>query len=216
MPTTISGITSSNPYRTSNPFDCLKLALTLTSRETSQSTSAHTETFRSTALYMLESLTTMPTEDEHLNGFWAGEPPQRSVRVGNSGKAANKKRKRTAKEAGELDTSTGIFDDSDDDDDLEDGVATTSTAPKTTGLHELRNLQMHRKVFSSAWRNFLATGLGEEEVKRVLVMLHRQVLPHLVEPGMLVDFLADCTDYGGTVALLALNGLFTLITRHGL
>lgn len=157
----------------------------------------------------------MPTEDEHLNGFWAGEPPQKVARSGKSGKTASKKRKRSAKDVGELDTSTGIFDDSDDDD-MEDGLASTAVTTKASGQHVLRNLQMHRKAFSSAWRNFLATGLGEEDVKRVLVMLHRQVLPHLVEPGMLVDFLADCTDYGGTVALLALNGLFTLITQHGL
>lgn len=138
----------------------------------------------------------MPTEDEHLNGFWAGEPPQKNARGGKSAKSVNKKRKRSAKDPGEIDTSTGIFDDSEDDDDTESGVPDSAATTKARGQHELRNLQMHRKVFSSAWRNFLATGLDEEEIKRVLVMLHRQVLPHLLDPGMLVDFLADCTDYG--------------------
>lgn len=145
---------------------------------------------------MLESLTTMPTEDEHLNGFWAGEAPMKSSRAGKANKVSAKKRKRSAKDSGEIDTSTGIFDDSDDDE--SDGGANedSALAAKKSGQHELRNLQGHRKAFSDAWRTFLATGLSEDDVKRVLVMLHRQVLPHLVAPAMLVDFLADCTDYG--------------------
>ena len=147
---------------------------------------------------MLESLTTMPTSEEDLNGFWAGEPPMKSARGGKSSQNG-KKRKRPGKDVGDIDTSTGIFDDSDDDDSdngLSSSTAAALVAAKASGQHELRNLQMHRKAFSSAWRSFLGTGLVEEDVKRVLVMLHRQVLPHLVEPGMLVDFLADCTDYG--------------------
>lgn len=175
-----------------------------TCSELSQLASAQTGTFRSTALFMLESLTTMPTEAEHLNGFWAGEPPLKIVRAGKSGQDGNKKRKRSAKISGEIDTSTGIFDDSDDDE-SDNGLPKATTVTKGAGQHELRNLQMHRKAFSSAWRSFLGTSLSEDDVKRVLVMLHRQVLPHLVEPGMLVDFLADCTDYGESYESIPLH-----------
>ena len=158
---------------------------------------------------MLESLTTMPTSEEDLNGFWAGEPPLKSARGGKSGQSGNKKRKRSGKDIGDIDTSTGIFDDSDDDESDNGLPSSTAVAAKATGQHELRNLQMHRKAFSSAWRSFLGTGLVEEDVKRVLVMLHRQVLPHLVEPGMLVDFLADCTDYGESDVNASSSWLFT-------
>lgn len=163
--------------------------------EISQTSAARTDIFRSTALFMLESLTTMPTLEEDLNGFWAGEPSTKVRKINKSTKVNSKKRKRVNGDSGELDTSTGIFDDSDDDE-SDNGESSTQTVRKTA-QHELRNLQAHRKVFSDAWRNFLATGLNEDDVKRVLVMLHRQVLPHLLEAGILVDFLADCTDYGG-------------------
>lgn len=150
---------------------------------------------------MLESLTTMPTLDEHLNAFWAGEPSLRAKK-GKSSKQNGKKRKRSGAGVAEIDTSTGIFDDSDDDE-SDGGLDCNGKQEKTSsGLHELRTLSAHRKVFSTAWRTFLATGLSEDEIKRVLVMLHRQVLPHLLEPGMLVDFLADCTDYGKSPSLI--------------
>lgn len=137
----------------------------------------------------------MPTLDEHLNAFWAGEPSLK-VRKGKGSKPNGKKRKRSGAGVPELDTSTGIFDDSDEDD-SDGGIGANGKPEKASnGLHELRRLSAHRKMFSTAWRTFLSTGLSEEEIKRVLVMLHRQVLPHLLEPGMLVDFLADCTDYG--------------------
>lgn len=136
----------------------------------------------------------MPTLDEHLNAFWAGEPSLKA-RKPKSSRQHGKKRKRGGASTAELDTSTGIFDDSDEEE-SDDGSKSDSKPEKVSGLHELRTLHAHRKIFSSAWRTFLATGLNEDEIKRVLIMLHRQVLPHLLEPGMLVDFLADCTDYG--------------------
>jgi U3 small nucleolar RNA-associated protein 19 len=153
--------------------------------------------FRATTLFMLESLTTMPTEEAQLNAFWAGEPTSKqSKRSSSSRGGPSKKRKRVQKDMGEIDTSTGIFDDSEDDTSDEAEAQVTSQLVKKMGQHELLTLAAHRKAFSAAWRAFLGTGLTEDEIKRVLVMLHRQVLPHLVEPGMLVDFLADCTDYG--------------------
>lgn len=53
--------------------------------------------------------------------------------------------------------------------------------------------------------------------RRVLARLHKDVLPHLSpSPAMVHDFLTDCLDLGGVEALLALQGLHTLITRHNL
>jgi U3 small nucleolar RNA-associated protein 19 len=38
----------------------------------------------------------------------------------------------------------------------------------------------------------------------------------MAEPKLLMDFLTDSYNVGGAVSLLALNGLFTLITEHNL
>ena len=53
-------------------------------------------------------------------------------------------------------------------------------------------------------------------LKQVLVQLHSKVMPNLPSPLLLSDFLSGCLDQGGLVGMLALNGIFTLVTRHGL
>lgn len=155
----------------------------------------------------------MPTEDSDINAFWAGEPKNKIGKLVKGKAKAGQKRKR--KQQVEADGSTGIFDDSDDSSEGE-AEASGVVQPKRIGQHELFNLVMHKRVFNDAWTAFLGLSLSEDDIKRVLVMLHRQVMPHLVDPAILIDFLADCCDYGGTLALLALNGLFTLITKHRL
>ncbi|WFD29690.1 Maturation and nuclear export of 40S ribosomal subunits interacting protein [Malassezia sp. CBS 17886] len=95
----------------------------------------------------------------------------------------------------------------------------------------VHSLAMQRQAFSAAWLGLLlpqthrdASGalqvhggrLSLAETHSVLVLLHTQILPHLAQPTMLHDFLVDCLDAGGTTALLALNGLFTLIVSHNL
>lgn len=155
----------------------------------------------------------MPTDSSNINAFWAGEPKNRIGKTVKIKSKSSRKRKRVSEDLG--DGSTGMFDNSDDSS-QEDEPQSGPAQLKRVGQHELFSLAAHRKVFSEAWSALLGLGLAEDDIKRVLVMLHRQIMPHLVEPSILIDFLADCCDYGGTLALLALNGLFTLISRHRL
>lgn len=73
-----------------------------------------------------------------------------------------------------------------------------------------------RKAFSQVWLGFLRHPLDGTTYKDILSSMHVNLLPHLVEPRLLIDFLVQAYDQGGVVALLALNGLFTLITKHNL
>lgn len=41
-------------------------------------------------------------------------------------------------------------------------------------------------------------------------------MPALPNPLLLADFLTSCLDQGGMLGILALNGIFTLVTKHGL
>ncbi|KAM6155349.1 nucleolar complex protein 4 homolog isoform 2-T2 [Rhynchocyon petersi] len=52
--------------------------------------------------------------------------------------------------------------------------------------------------------------------KKVLVIMHDAILPHLAQPTLLMDFLTSAYDVGGAISLLALNGLFILIHQHNL
>uniref|UniRef100_A0A8B9HCW3 CCAAT-binding factor domain-containing protein n=1 Tax=Astyanax mexicanus TaxID=7994 RepID=A0A8B9HCW3_ASTMX len=52
--------------------------------------------------------------------------------------------------------------------------------------------------------------------KKVLVILHDTIMPHMSDPTLMIDFLTAAYDVGGAVSLLALNGLFVLIHKHNL
>uniref|UniRef100_A0A670JLB0 CCAAT-binding factor domain-containing protein n=1 Tax=Podarcis muralis TaxID=64176 RepID=A0A670JLB0_PODMU len=62
-------------------------------------------------------------------------------------------------------------------------------------------------------QNFLLPG---SLYKKVLVILHDSILPHMNEPTLMIDFLTVAYDVGGAISLLALNGLFVLILEHNL
>lgn len=91
---------------------------------------------------------------------------------------------------------------------------------KRAGNEKIKNnvldLKQHRKVFSTAWIAFLALPLTSEIHKKVLLNLHSDVLPHMTDPKLLMDFLTDSYNTGGVTSLLALNSLFVLIHKHNL
>ncbi|KAJ2785458.1 Maturation and nuclear export of 40S ribosomal subunits interacting protein [Coemansia javaensis] len=74
----------------------------------------------------------------------------------------------------------------------------------------------HRKAFSEAWLAFMRQPLMPDMYKQILLTMHRRIIPHMVDPKALMDFLSSAYDAGGSTSLLALNGLFTLITEHNL
>ena len=78
---------------------------------------------------------------------------------------------------------------------------------------ELKN---HQKAFSSAWLALLRLPLSSEVHKKVLLNLNTDVLPHMTDPKLLMDFLTDSYNTGGVTSLLALNSLFVLIHQYNL
>lgn len=81
---------------------------------------------------------------------------------------------------------------------------------KATKLNE------HRRAFEKMWLCFLKYKLPPSMYKRVLVILHDSILPHMSKPTLMIDFLTAAYDVGGAISLLALNGLFVLIHQHNL
>ncbi|MBW0477425.1 hypothetical protein O181_017140 [Austropuccinia psidii MF-1] len=159
-------------------------------------------------LYYLEALTTMPTQSEDLNQFWTGKPTSPlSLKKPHSNKNPSKKVKI------ETHQSTGIFDDSSSE---SDHSTQQKEILKQNQTHPLLSLRDHRKAFSECWIVFLSLSLNQSEIKRVLKILHDQVIPHMIDPKILMDFLVDCIDHGGPIAILSLNALFTLIAKHNL
>lgn len=77
-------------------------------------------------------------------------------------------------------------------------------------------IKHHKQLFSSSWIGFLRIPLTSEIHKKILLNLHTDVLPHMTDPKLLMDFLTDSYNTGGVTSLLALNGLFFLIHQHNL
>jgi len=110
----------------------------------------------------------------------------------------------------------------------------------------LHSLASHKAIFTRAWLSLLPriAATSSEETRRalsvrVLNILHRGVLPHLTRPILVMDWVGNCVDMGesecspffsllsfadrfgcmcvgGSVGLLALNGLFSLMKDYNL
>uniref|UniRef100_A0A8C9ABG1 Nucleolar complex associated 4 homolog n=1 Tax=Prolemur simus TaxID=1328070 RepID=A0A8C9ABG1_PROSS len=81
---------------------------------------------------------------------------------------------------------------------------------------KVAHLREHRKAFQAMWLSFLKHKLPLSLYKKVLVITHDAILPHMAQPTLLIDFLSSAYDLGGAVSLLALNGLFVLMHKHNL
>jgi len=73
-----------------------------------------------------------------------------------------------------------------------------------------------KKASGRCWVKFLQASHPKDVFKRVLLRMESHVLKHLSSPLLLSDFLTRSYDVGGYTSVLALNGLFELITKHNL
>nr|CAB3485557.1 unnamed protein product [Digitaria exilis] len=69
---------------------------------------------------------------------------------------------------------------------------------------------------TKAWLSFLKLPLPLDVYKEVLASIHQNVIPSMSNPAILCDFLTRSYDIGGVISVMALSGLFILMTQHGL
>lgn len=150
---------------------------------------------------ILESIRTMPTEASEIDEFWTVNPSVYDPKPAKT------------KKTDDLLGDEGLLSDSDVDDSEEQAPEKTKTKKRK---HPLLQLSIHKRGFTDCWLKLMKLPLSEEMYKKILLILHKRILPHLSEPKLLMDFLTDSYNVGGAVSLLALNGLFTLITEHNL
>lgn len=73
------------------------------------------------------------------------------------------------------------------------------------------------KHFDSIWQEFSKLQHKEVDIfKRILILLTDKVMPILKNPLFYTDFLMSSYNIGGSISLLALKGVFFLITKHNL
>lgn len=90
--------------------------------------------------------------------------------------------------------------------------------PETVRLGKSQTLvTVQRNCFSKAWMAMLQTeNLSEPLLKLILPKLQDDVVPFLKNPLLLSDCLTTFVATGGNFAILALGGLFVLMTQYGL
>ena len=59
-------------------------------------------------------------------------------------------------------------------------------------------------------------GLSKDQRKKVLEVMATSVAPWFTQPELLMDFLTDCYNSGGSISLLALSGVFYLMQKRNL
>ena len=93
-------------------------------------------------------------------------------------------------------------------------AATLASWPAET--RRLLARKTHRVAYCRAWRALLALPLPNEVLRGVLRMLPERVFPHVPRPLVYCDLLSDAYARGGAEGVLALRGLFVLMTKHNL
>lgn len=139
----------------------------------------------------------MPTEQAEINEFWIQEfktAPKAST---------------TSKPYGPQDSD----DENEDEDDWRTyfeapeptASALTSRTPrshKLSTLQSLHSLQSHRAQFTACWLALLPHLSSSMPLSlRALNILHHGVMPHLTRPLRLMDWVANCVDFGTSMQL---------------
>ncbi|KAI6661991.1 hypothetical protein LOD99_9578 [Oopsacas minuta] len=72
------------------------------------------------------------------------------------------------------------------------------------------------KLISKIWMHFLGYNMTQETLILVLRVMDTDILPYLLDPRILLDFLTSSLDAGGVLSILSLKSLVILIQKYKL
>ena len=82
--------------------------------------------------------------------------------------------------------------------------------------HDLYSLIAHKKHAQEAWMVVLRNNLTSAQRKNILDLMSHRIAPWFLKVELLMDFLTDSFNVGGSTSLMALSGLFYLIQHKNL
>ncbi|RHZ61656.1 hypothetical protein Glove_346g70 [Diversispora epigaea] len=177
-------------------------------------------------LSILEGLRKIPTSPSEINNFWTDHPaPELSKKQ--DANANDTKDLDDMDDASDIELYDIFFEDGDFNMEEKDKKEKKGIKGNKDSSHNNNNiaenklpillqLSYHRRVFSDCWLALLKLPMTQELYKKVLLIMHKKIIPYMSQPIMLMDFLTESYNAGGAISILALNGLFTLINEHNL
>ncbi|ORZ37917.1 CBF/Mak21 family-domain-containing protein [Catenaria anguillulae PL171] len=82
--------------------------------------------------------------------------------------------------------------------------------------HPVTQAKEHKRAYSEFVLQYLRLPMTTELYKKVLMLTPTRLIPNLTDPRLLMTYLSESYDQGGSVALLALQSVFVLIAKHNL
>ncbi|XP_020282505.1 nucleolar complex protein 4 homolog B isoform X1 [Pseudomyrmex gracilis] len=73
-----------------------------------------------------------------------------------------------------------------------------------------------KRALNKVWACVMHWELTPQLHKQLLIVLLERIMSHLDKPLLLTDFLMDSLDAEGSISVLALQGVFILVTKHNL
>ncbi|KAF2151343.1 CBF-domain-containing protein [Myriangium duriaei CBS 260.36] len=77
-------------------------------------------------------------------------------------------------------------------------------------------LKAHRKQAQTTWLQVFGSSLDKQQRKQILEVFTERIAPWFSRPETLMDFLTDSYNEGGATSLLALSGVYYLISEKNL
>ena len=89
-------------------------------------------------------------------------------------------------------------------------------SPETKKGNAISSRAAHMRLAQRAWMALMSRRLPKSQRKRVLEIMSEQIAPCFLKVELLMDFLTDSFNVGGSTSLMALSGLFYLIQHKNL
>ena len=88
--------------------------------------------------------------------------------------------------------------------------------PPSEAKQDLHSIPAHKKQAQKAWTAVLRQDLSRSQRKLILELMSHRIAPWFLKAELLMDFLTDSFNVGGSTSLLSLSGLFYLIQHNNL
>lgn len=86
----------------------------------------------------------------------------------------------------------------------------------TRKMDDSRSSNVQKKAAQQVWMSIVTQRLSRAQKKRILHLIPQSIVPWFLKPELLMDFLTDSFNAGGSISFMALAGLFHMIQLRNL